>query len=92
MGDYHHQNKGPVLLSVNIDLEKIASTVIERIKDGAERGRSYSLSLRDGVVDLSWFIDEKEMYFLSREMMDIASQVKSRLRLLRSDIIDGKEY
>ena len=92
VGDYHHQNKGPVLLSVNIDLEKITSTVIERIKDGAERGRSYSLSIKDGVVDLSWFIDEKEMYSLSREMMDIASQVKSRLRLLRSDIIEVKEY
>ena len=92
MGDYYYQSKGPVLLSVNIDLEKITSTVIERIKDGAERGRSYSLSLKDGVVDLSWFIDEKEMYSLSREMMDVSSQVKSRLRLLRSNIIDGKEY
>ena len=66
--------------------------MIERIKEGVERGKSYSLSIRDGVVDLSWFIDEKEMYSLPREMMDIASQVKSRLRLLRSDIIDGKEY
>ena len=92
VGDYHHQNKGPVLLSVNIDLEKITSTLIERIKEGVERGKSYSLSIKDGVVDLSWFIDEKEMYSLPREMMDIASQVKSRLRLLRSDIIDGKEY
>ena len=80
-----------VVLSCFIDLEKAISLMIGRIKEGERGGISIPIGLEDGVVDLSWFIDESEVNRINQDIRKVAINLKTTLRRYKKELENGSQ-
>ena len=83
VGDDYYATDSTVILSVKKDIKKAVSLVIGKIKEGAKGGESVALGLKDGVLDLSWFINEESLKNLDENMKKKIVEAKSLLRRYR---------
>lgn len=86
VGDTYLSSDESLLLSVDIDYAKAISLIIEKTKDEKENTSCIPLGLGDGVVNLSWFIDENEINRLDENMKKKAVGIKSTLRRYINEI------
>ncbi|MDD6839959.1 MAG: BMP family ABC transporter substrate-binding protein, partial [Spirochaetales bacterium] len=88
VGDDYYATDSTVILSVKKDIKKAVSLVIGKIKEGAKGGESVALGLKDGVLDLSWFINEESLKNLDENMKTKIVEAKSLLRRYRYELIN----
>lgn len=90
-GDTYFNQDDAVLLSVKTYKEKVLPIIIGDFREKEVSGISIPLGLKDGVVELSWYIDPINLDVLTEDIITRLIETKSSVRRYRTEIINGSQ-